>query len=51
MEGNFKSLSWSDRVSKGVGHVNEGMSQKVDEQAVLELYRSRDDRRKINGRG
>ena len=46
-KGNFKDLTWSDRVSKMVGHVNDCMGQRVDGQDVLDLCKSREYRRKI----
>ena len=51
IEGNFKALTWSDRVSKVVGHINDCMGQIVDGQAVLDLYRSREDKGNIKCRG
>ena len=45
-EGYFKALSWSELVSKVVGHVNDCMGKRGGGQAVLDLCRSRDDRKR-----
>ena len=46
-EGNFKALYWLDRVSRVVHHVNDCMGHTVNGKDVLDLFRARDDTRKI----